>query len=367
MTHTDEELKYWNAFHFIKEVGPRRFKKIINFFPDIKYAYYASEKDYLEAGLDRNTIDSIIITRQHIDIHKEYEKVLSEGIRIITIQDEYYPKLLKEIYDPPPALYVRGNLMRDELALAVVGTRKHSLYGKQVTQELTEALCTLGITVVSGLAKGIDAIAHQICVKNKHRTIAVTGSGIDSQSIYPSINRSLAKQVEHSGAVISEYPIGTLPVKQNFPRRNRIISGLCVGVLIIEAPEASGALITARYALEQNREVFAIPGPIYSANSQGTHALIQSGAKLVTRIEDIVEELHLSMQSLANPIHTQPIPSQDPEEELLLTLLSREPIHIDSLIKDSQLSASRVNSVLTLLEIQGRIKNLGGMNYVLVR
>lgn len=367
MTHTDEELKYWNAFHHIKEIGPQRFQKIINFFSDIKHAYYASEKDYLRAGLDKNTINSIITTRQFIDIEKEYEKLIREGIAIITIQDEQYPKLLKEIYAPPSLLYTRGNLIHDELSLAIIGTRDNSLYGKQVTQEFTETLSKSGITIVSGLAKGIDTVAHQICVKNKYRTIAVAGSGIDNQSIYPSINRSLAKQIEQSGAVVSEYPLGTLPVKQNFPRRNRIISGLCVGVLVIEAPEESGALITARYALEQNREVFAIPGPIYSVNSRGTHTLIQSGAKLVTRAEDILEELRLSVHALTHTTNTQPITSEDPEEAILLESLSREPAHINLIIKNSQLPASRVNSLLTLLELQGKIRNLGGMNYVLAR
>jgi len=365
MTHTDEELKYWHVFHCIKEIGPQRFKKIIGFFPDIKTAYYASEKDYTEAGLDRNTIDSIILTRQHFDIDKEYEKVIREGIHLVTINDEQYPKLLKEIYAPPSVLYVRGTIIPDELNLAIVGTRKHSLYGKQVTQEFTEALCRMGITIVSGLAKGIDTIAHQICVKAAHRTIAVTGSGIDNQSIYPSINRSLAKHIEQYGAVLSEYPVGTLPVKQNFPRRNRIISGLCVGVLVIEAPEESGALITARYALEQNREVFAIPGPIHSIHSKGTHKLIQAGAKLITRVEDIVEELHLSIHAFSNTDDTPPIAADNPEEALLLGTLSREPIHIDLIITNSRLPASRVNSLLTLLEIQGRIRNLGGMNYVI--
>lgn len=369
MTQTETELKYWNAFGLIREIGPVRFKKLINYFPSMEQAYKADEQELGNAELDQKTIEAILIKRRETDIEQEYEKLCRENIKIVTIKDVDYPKSLKEIYAAPAILYVKGNLKNDEKCLAIVGTRKYSLYGKQATLEITDALCKIGITVVSGLARGIDTFAHQACLNNNSQTIAVAGSGIDNASLYPSANRELARRIKEQGAVISEYPIGTLPLKQNFPARNRIISGLCLGTLVVEAPESSGALITAKYALEQNREVFAVPGPIYSVNSAGTNHLIKSGAKLVTNIEDIVEELNLAAHTavILPPTEKKEIKADNIEEKTLLNLLNNEPTHIDFLIQESQLPTSQINSLLVMLEINGRIRNLGGMNYILIR
>lgn len=364
----ESELKYWNAFSLIPEIGPIKFKKIIDSFSSIEEAYKAMAEEFHSIGFGEKTVEAIMARRQEINPDAEYEKVLKNDINIITIQNSHYPKLLKEIYAPPPMLYVRGNVENEELSIAIVGTRKFSLYGKQVAIEITEALCTIGITVVSGLAKGIDTFTHQICVKNKSRTLAVLGSGVDDQSIYPSINRGLAKEIKKRGAVLSEYPPGTLPLKQHFPARNRIISGLCAGVLVIEAPEGSGALITAKYALDQNREVFAIPGPIHSPNSYGPNRLIKYGAKLVSGIEDIIEELNFTANiSNVSPVHNSLLNTLEPNEKIIFELLGNEPTHIDLVIKNSQLPTAEVNSLLTMLEIKGIIRNLGGMNYVLTK
>lgn len=369
MTQTESELKYWNAFGLLREIGPVRFRKLINYFPSMEQAYKADEQELSDAGLDQKTIEVISIKRRETDIEQEYDKLCRENIKIVTIKDTDYPKLLKEIYAAPAILYVKGDLKNEEKCLAIVGTRKHSLYGKQTTLEITEALCKIGITVVSGLARGIDTFAHQVCINNNTRTIAVTGSGIDNDNLYPSTNRELAKRIKEHGAVISEYPVGTLPLKQNFPVRNRIISGLCLGVLVVEAPESSGALITAKYALEQNREVFAVPGPIYSTNSAGTNHLIKSGAKLVTNIEDIIEELNFTAYTAVTLplIKERVITADSTEEKTILNLLNSEPTHIDSLIQKSQLPASQINSLLAMLEINGKIRNLGGMNYILIK
>lgn len=363
-----DDLKYWNSINLTREIGPIRFKKLINFFPSMEAAYTASEQELKEAGLDEKIVEHFSAKRLEINPDQEYEKLQQAGIKIITFRDENYPKLLKEIYAPPAVLYVRGDILREEYCIAIIGTRKYSLYGRQVALDITEALCKIGITVVSGLAKGIDTFAHQSCVRCNNRTIAVLGSGIDHESIYPCTNRELAKEVEKGGAVISEYPLGTLPLRQNFPARNRIISGLCQGVIVIEAPEESGALITAKYALEQNREVFAIPGPINSVNSQGTNKLIKQGAKLVTGINDIIEELNLGDYSSGKSVFEQnnvPTHPDSKEEAIILNLLTSEPVHIDNLIRDSHLPTAEVNSTLTILELKGKIRDLGGMNYVL--
>lgn len=285
----------------------------------------------------------------------------NEGIRKIIISESDYPTKLKEIHDPPSALYVRGNFIKeDEIAIGIVGTRNYTNYGKQITYDIAGSLTEAGITIVSGLAKGIDTFAHKAVLERKGRTIAVLGSANDSSSVYPSCNRKLADKITQNGAVISEYPPGTKSERWFFPQRNRIISGLSLGVLVIEAPEKSGALITAMQAVEQNREVFAIPGSVYSKNSVGTNRLIQMGAKLVTRANDILEELNL-------PILEEKRKSFEPEtkeEEILLNIIGKEPIHIDEIIKQSKLDTRIVGSALMMLELKGVIKSSGGGYYI---
>jgi len=286
-----------------------------------------------------------------------------ENIRKITLQDKNYPAILKEIHNPPKELYIKGEITnQDKVAIAVVGTRKYTQYGKQVCLDIAGKLAKLGITIVSGLAKGIDTFAHQAALESGGQTIAVLGSGLDKKSFYPSTNYSLSEKISQQGVVISEYPPGTQGTHFTFPQRNRIISGLSLGVVVIEAPEESGALITATLALEQNREVFAIPGSIYEKNSVGTNKLIKMGAKLVTDVEDILEELNLSHLST---IEKKKIKPENKEEEIIFSILSGQPTHIDEIIKKSGLSAGTVNSILMILELKKAVRNLGQGNYVI--
>jgi len=288
-----------------------------------------------------------------------------QNIRKITLQDKDYPAILKEIHSPPKEFYIKGKIApQDKVAVAVVGTRKYSQYGKQVTLDIAGKLARLGITIVSGLAKGIDTWAHQAALENNGRTIAVLGTGMDRKSFYPFCNYNLSEKIARNGAVISEYPNGTRGTQFTFPQRNRIISGLSLGVVIVEAPEQSGALITAALAVEQNREVFAIPGSIYEKNSQGVNQLIKMGAKLVTDVDDILEELNLS--HLIKIKKKKRIKPENREEEIVLSLLSAQPVHIDEIIKQSKLPTAIVNSTLMILELKRGIRNLGKGNYVLI-
>jgi DNA processing protein len=261
-------------------------------------------------------------------------------------------------------LYVQGQLLpRDEWALAVVGTRRATVYGREVTRTLVSGLAASGVTIVSGLAHGIDTHAHQVALDAGGRTLAVLGSGIDV--IYPAENRKLAELVVKSGAILSEYPLGAQPESGNFPRRNRIISGLSLGVMVVEGSKTSGAMITADYAAEQGREIFAVPGNILSPNSAGPNYLIQQGAKLVTTIGDILEELNLTM--VAEQATAREIIPDNEAEAVLLRHLSAEPMHVDELGRATNLPINEVASTLTLMELKGKVRQVGGMNYVVAR
>ena len=361
----NQEIKYYNAINQIPQIGPRRFQKLLDYFNSMEQAWQATGLELERAGLEKKLAENFIFRRQEINPDKEMEKILEEKIEVITINDKKYPKQLKEIYDHPAILYLKGNFQNsDRFSLAVVGTRKYSVYGKRTVSSLVGDLARSGITIVSGMAIGIDAFSHQATLENNGRTIAVLGSGIDQKSIRPVVNWRLAQEIISSGGVIvSEYPVGTLPLKHHFPNRNRLISGLSLGVLVIEADQKSGALITANYALEQNREVFSVPGDIYSSVSRGTNKLIKMGAKLVTSAQDILEELNLHTSNKIR-LDKEIIPDTIEEEEIL-KYLSNAPIHINKLIQLSQMDVSIINSTLTLMEIEGKVKDLGGMNYVL--
>ena len=291
-----------------------------------------------------------------------------EEIKQIKLEDKNYPRLLKKISNPPRILYYIGALLDDELPFGVVGTRRCSPYGKQVTSVIVSDLVDAGFTIVSGLAPGIDTIAHKITVEKNKRTIAVLGTGLDQDSIYPKENIELARKiVELGGCLISEYPPGTKGANFTFPQRNRIISGLSLAVLITEAKEKSGALITAECAFSQRRKVFAVPGPVYSSTSAGPNNLIKNGAKLVTSANDILKEF--SLFNLKNRTKS-PILSatpQDKKEYLILTALNQEPLSIDKIIEKTKLDSSIVSSTLVLMEISGKIRDLGGGIYALSR
>ena len=361
-----EDIKYWIAISKINGIGPAKFKQLYSYFDSMEAAWQADRTDLIQAGLYSNLVDNFLIERKKINPDRGYEYMVREKIEAVTILDDDYPWMLKQIFSAPAVLYYRGKL-KDEASradVAIVGTRKFSAYGKQTTEKICDQLSKEGISIVSGLALGIDAIAHQAAVKNNSRTVAVLGSGVDSANIYPAINRGLARNIiGNGGAILSEFLPGTKPIKQNFPLRNRIISGLSVGVIIIEAPESSGALLTARYALEQNREVMAVPGNIFQTNSIGPHNLIKMGAKLVTGAADVLEALGLEPKN--RYIEDKKISADSREEKILLELLSSEPIDINELIKKSGLDTATVNSTIILMEIKGKIKNIGGMRYII--
>lgn len=364
---TNSDLKYWVAISQFAKIGAARFKRLYNHFPTMQVAWQADLLELQKAGLEPNLAQEFIFIRKQIDPDAEMAKLERENIQVVTVKDQAYPQLLKEIFYPPALLYLKGKItnLNNKFNLAVVGTRKISNYGKQITPTLVKPLVQNGFTITSGLALGTDAIAHQTTIETQGATIAVLGSGLDEQSIYPSANRYLAKNIlEHDGTIISEFPIGTLPLKHNFPTRNRIIAGLSLGTLVIEAAESSGALITAYLALEQNREVFAVPGSLLNLTSVGTHKLIQKGAKLITGYQDILEELNL--QEAKQFISNQKVLPTSPEEEAIIKTLRNEPTPIEQIIKNSDLPVSQVNSCLSLMEMKGMVKNLGGQNYILL-
>lgn len=362
-----EQIKYLIALSHFPKFGPTRLKKIKKHFPKFENAFKASVKELMQAGIKENIAHEFIAARININPDQLVEQLDKEKIKVISIDDKNYPKLLAEIYDPPQLFYYRGQLEKqDEFALAVVGTRKYTNYGKQVTEKIVKDLSRTKLTIVSGLALGIDALAHQATLDTGGRTMAVLGSGLDKQSIYPSANRYLAdKIIASGGAVISEFPLGTPPLRHHFPQRNRLISGLSLGALIIEAGEKSGALITAKHALEQNRDVFAVPGSVYSQVSIGTNQLIKLGAKTVTSASDIIEALNLAQ--VTDFIDNKKIMPESAEEEQVLSYLTHEPIHVNDLIRLTKLETGIINSTLTIMEMKGMVKNLGNMQYVLAR
>jgi len=298
-------------------------------------------------------------------LNEELEAIEKLGVNIITVDDEQYPENLKHIYDPPKVLYVKGGFKPEDcFNIAIVGTRRASLYGQQNAERFAAELAERGFTITSGLARGIDTLAHKGAIKRGGRTIAVLGCGIDIA--YPPENKKLMEEIEKKGAIISEFPIGTPPLKYNFPIRNRIISGLSMGVLVIEAPEKSGALITVSYALEQGREVFSLPGRIDTPTSKGTLGLIKDGAKLVQTIDDILEELQ-SLPEKERKEHEKEnfdISGLTDEEKSVINVLSEEPMHIDEI--KSNVDVSNISSILLKLELKKAIRELPGKHYVRV-
>ena len=291
-------------------------------------------------------------------------RLAASGARIVTFTSADYPKSLFEIPDPPPFLYVQGELRCHETAVAIVGSRRATAYGLQTTARLAGALAGHGVTVISGMARGVDTAAHKGAIAAGGRTVGVLGCGIDT--VYPPENRKLFQEMAEKGGLVSEFPLGTLPLAENFPRRNRIISGLSRGVLVVEAAENSGSLITAQYALEHGRDVFAVPGNISFATSRGSNRLIKQGAKLVDCVEDILEEL----PGFGNPAGTagQQAPplrsfSLTPKEAAVYEVLARSPLHIDDIIAQTELTAAEVSSMLLHLELKGAITPLPGTHY----
>ena len=359
------DIKYWVGFNIVPGIGPARLQRLLDHFGDAESAWHAAPLELARAGLDRKSLQNLLAMRGKLDLDAEMRRIEDAGAHVLTLQDENYPRLLRQIHLPPPVLYVRGScLPEDEWAIAVVGTRRAKAYGREVTRYLAGGLARNGITVVSGMARGIDSQAHRTALEAGGRTIAVLGSGIDI--IYPHENVDLAQDIVNRGALMTEYPLGTKPDRRNFPPRNRIISGLTLGTLVTQAGEGSGALITAYFALEQGREVFAVPGSLLDRGSSGTNRLIQQGeAKLVLNVEDILEELNLTMVSQQAEVRA--VVPENQTEALLLKHLSEEPVHVDELGRASGLPIAQVSGTLALMELKGLVRQTGAMNYVLAR
>ena len=360
-----DNLKYRIAFNRIRGIGRVRFKLLESSFDSIQAAWSANESELRAAGLDSRTIRAIVNGRQSVDPDAELEALERSGVRALTWHDADYPPRLKQIYDLPPLLYVKGDLLPDdERSIAVVGTRKPSPYGVQVAEKMVRDIADAGVAVVSGLARGVDGIAHNAALNAGARTIAVLGSGVDV--IYPREHQRLAARIAENGALVSEHPLGTRPDARNFPRRNRIMSGMTLGTLVIEAPENSGALITAKQALDENREVFAVPGNIFSPSSAGVNRLIrESAAKLVTNCKDVLEELNLT--AVSRQIQMAALFPEDETEAELLRYITYDPVHIDDVCRSSGKETAHVSSTLAMMELKGLVKQVGGMNYIRLR
>lgn len=356
--------KFLIALNHFPKFGPKRMKLISKFFSSFERAFNANFDELKSAGIKENIVDKFIATRANINVDELIKKIQEENIKICKITDDDYPRLLKEIYDPPYFFYYKGSIDNiNNFSIGVVGARKYTNYGERAVEKIVYNLAKNNLNIISGLALGIDALAHNACLNARGKTIAVLGTGIDKQSFYPFANRYLAEKIiSAGGAIISEFPLGTEPLRYNFPQRNRIISGLSFGTLVVEAAEKSGALITARCACEQNREVFAVPGSIFSGMSIGPNELIKQGAKPVTKAGDILETLDL--KNINNYMENKKIIPESEEEKIILKHLSLEAIHIDELIRLTKLNTSIISSALIILEMKGAIKNLGNMQYV---
>ncbi len=358
---------YLHGLNMAPQFGPTRLGRLFEFFNDWEEAYKADGSVLAMAGIEPDIVDKFINHRQKINLEDEAAKLVKENIKIMTIADNNYPELLKQISKYPPIFYYKGQMeIADELCVAVVGTRKITNYGRTVAPYLIEPLLQTGVTIVSGLAYGVDGQMQQLAIQNHKRTIAVLGGGLDDKCLYPKQHALLAQEIlDNGGALISEYPIGTPALKQHFVARNRIISGLSVATVIIECNLKSGSLITAKYALEQNRNVYAVPGPIYAEMSQGPNNLIKMGAKLITQAGDILDDLNL--KSLPEQKQAQSEFGDNPIETQILSLLNFEPVNINDIIRTLGLETGAVTSALTFLEIKGRVKNLGAQQYIKAR
>ena len=357
-------LKYWLGFNKVPGVGAKRLRALLDMFGDIESAWNAPKHDLAEAGLDQRALRNLIKVRNVLDLDAELEQLKSTDVRALTWDDPDYPANLRRIDAPPPVLFLRGDLLpEDEWAVGVVGTRRATTYGKEVARRLAAELARAGVVVVSGLARGIDAVAHQAALDAGGRTLAVLANGLDQ--VYPSEHRGLAADIVKNGALLSEQSLGTPPDARNFPARNRIISGLSLGVVIVESPWASGAIITAKQALEQGREVFAVPGGILSPNSEGPNRLIKDGATPVTEVNDILEALNLT--GAAQYIDARLTLPDDPVEKQLLALITAEPRHVDDIRREADLPVNQVSSTLAMMELKGMVRSVGGMKYVIAR
>jgi DNA processing protein len=356
----DSETAFWLAISRVPYIGPARIERLLQTFGSLSVAWSAPREE-LRVALEPRSLSELLAARSRVDPAGELERLTRSGIGGVHPGHPSYPRLLAEISGRPSILYVRGELTpADDAPVAIVGTRRATPYGRQAAERIAAELAQAGVTIVSGLARGVDAAAHRGALEAGGRTIAVLGSGPDV--IYPAEHRRLAEQILESGAILSELPPGTKPDAQNFPARNRIVSGMTLGTLIIEAPLRSGALITATFAADQGREVFVIPGSIFAQTAEGTNALLRDGARLVRDGADILEDLGISG---SGPVLAQSQMSLDENELKLLTALGKEARHIDELADEAELSAGAVSALMLTMELKGLVRNHGAQYYVL--
>jgi len=358
----ENERKYWLALALNYKIGSRTLLKIVKHYKTIQNAWHKSKKQLLEKGFSENQANEIIVSIENADFIKNEKLIDKYGVNYITFLDQEYPDSLKEIPDPPGILFYKGNIdLLKTQCLAVVGSRLFTQYGERSANIIVTQLANAGLTIVSGLALGIDTLVHVATLQANGKTIAVLGNGLDT--IYPSNNLRLAEKIiQNNGLIISEYAIGQPAFRSNFPLRNRIIAGLSLGTLVVEAAEDSGSLITARASIEYNREVFAVPGSIFTDQAKGPNKLIKMGAKLTENAGDILSELNLS--NIKYNLEIQKIVPDNQEEAKILEIL-KEPTAVDELIKTSSLTPTLVNTTLIMLEMKGKIRNLGGTIYII--
>jgi DNA processing protein len=357
-----DERAYWVVLNTAAGIGPVRFQRLLEVCGDARNAWSATDLELAAAGFERRTIESLRRLRQETSPAAVATRLAQLGITTLTLLDEDYPANLRQVADPPPVLFVRGQLgAQDQLAVALVGTRRATAYGHAVAERLARDLAATGVTVVSGLAKGVDTSAHRAALQAGGRTIAVLGNGLDQ--VYPPDNAGLARQIVDcdAGALISEFAPGVPPDAVNFPRRNRIISGLSLATVIVEAGEKSGALITADFALEQGREVLAVPGSVFSPNHVGANDLLKQGATPVTTVEDILAVI--GGVPAGSPGVARDVPDLGPEETTVRQALGDEPRHIDELARSVGLGPGAVSASLAMLELKGLARQVGSMLY----
>lgn len=361
-----DDLQFWLGLNLIKGIGSAKLRGLHRYFRgDMQAAWHAPQHELLQAGLDEETATRMIQRRKSLNLAGSLQRLHELNAAICTIDDPNYPTLLAEIPDAPPMFYYKGTLMpAEDRALAIVGTRRATTYGREVAYDMAAALAQQNVTIVSGLALGIDAAAHQGALDASGRTIAVLANGIDT--IYPSENQALADAIvaQEQGLIITEHPPKTAPDGRHFPVRNRIISGLSLGVLLVEAGKGSGALTTVTHAAEQGREVFAVPGNINRPNSHGANQLIQDGAKLVMQPSDILEELELSYQLVQTRQVAEQIAPSDETEHFLLSLIELEPLHVDEIAIRANMPIQEVNVKMMQLFLKGNVKEISPQTYI---
>jgi len=355
----NKEIEFWVATSAIPGVGTATFAYLLKKFKRLQKFWEAPDSEIQKLKLDSKTRESIARFRNEVRPRLYFETVYERGIKVVSVVDRDYPANLRQISDAPPVLYFRGNLLpQDDLAIAVVGARFATSYGRQVTEKFVYDLVNSNLTIVSGLARGIDSFAHRAALEAGGRTIAVLGSGVDT--IYPPENKKLAEDIVKNGALVSEFPLGFPSVPSNFPARNRIISGLSLGVLVTEAAEDSGSLITAGQAAEQGREVFAVPGPIFGKMSRGANNLIKEGVHPATEASDILQILEIERKAQQQTRNKKLETSKmSKDQKKILDLLDGSSKHIDVIARESGLSIDKVSSTLSLMELSGFIKNYG--------